>query len=115
MRSLLALVSLVISFAVPASAQQKDTVEQRITHQRDLLGDAKALGEFGVLGMKVDEAFNKSDASAVAALFTEDGVLEAPNGMFYGRRAIEKGLPKDEFQHWRTQNIVKTVDRKRCA
>jgi hypothetical protein len=109
--SLLSVAGSVICFAVPAFAQQKETVEQRISHQRDLLGNPKALGEFGVVGMKVDEAFNKNDASAVAALFTEDGVLAAPDGMFYGRRAIEKGFPKDEFQHWRTQSIVKTVDR----
>ena len=109
MGSLLALVSLAISFAVPASAQQKDTVEQRITHQRDLLGDAKALGEFGVLGMKVDEAFNKNDASAVAALFTEDGVLVAPDGMFYGRVAIEKRFA-DTFQRW----PITTFSGQRC-
>jgi ketosteroid isomerase-like protein len=109
--SLLSVAGSVICFAAPSFAQQKETVEQRISHQRDLLGNPKALGEFGVVGMKVDEAFNRNDASAVAALFTEDGVLAAPDGMFYGRRAIEKGLPKDEFQHWHTQNIVKTVDR----
>jgi ketosteroid isomerase-like protein len=56
------------------------------------LGDAKALGEFAVLGMKEDEAFKKNDAGALAALFTEDAVLVAPDGMFYGRQAIEKRM-----------------------
>ena len=97
--SLLILAGLVISFIVPAFAQQKDTVDQRITQQRDLLGDANALGEFGVLGMKEEEAFKKNDASGVAALFTEDGVLVAPDGMFYGRQAIEKRYT-DTFQRW---------------
>jgi Domain of unknown function (DUF4440) len=46
-RSRLALVGLVISFAVPVLSQQKDTADARIVQQRDLLGDAKALGEFG--------------------------------------------------------------------
>jgi uncharacterized protein (TIGR02246 family) len=34
--------------------------------------------------------FNKNDASALAALFTEDAVLVAPDGTFVGRQAIEK-------------------------
>ena len=95
----LTLAGLVISFAVPAFAQQKDTVDQRITQQRDLLGDANALGEFGVLGIKEEEAFKENDASAVAALFTEDGVLVAPDGMSYGRQAIEKRYA-DTFRRW---------------
>jgi uncharacterized protein (TIGR02246 family) len=98
-RLTLALVGLAISFAVPIFAQQKDSVDPRIAQQHDLLGDAKALGEFGALGMKEDEAFNNNDASAVAALFTEDGVLVAPDGMFYGRQAIEKRYAKT-FQRW---------------
>ena len=52
-RSLLTLVGLVIRFAVPVLAQQKDTADPRMVQQRDLLGVAKALGEFGVLGIKV--------------------------------------------------------------
>jgi hypothetical protein len=47
--SLLSVAGSVICFAVPAFAQQKETVEQRISHQRDLLGNPKALGEFGVV------------------------------------------------------------------
>ena len=90
MRSLLALISLVISFAVPAFAQQKDTADPQTVQQRDLLGDAKALGEFGELSLKLDEAINKNDAAAVAAFFTEDALLVAPDGMFSGRRDIEK-------------------------
>jgi uncharacterized protein (TIGR02246 family) len=98
-RSLLTLVGLVIRFAVPVLAQQKDTADPRMVQQRDLLGVAKAIDEFGVLGIKEEEAFNKNDASAVAALFTEDGVLVAPDGMFSGRQAIEKRYA-DTFQRW---------------
>jgi hypothetical protein len=68
-----ALVGLAMSFALPTLGQPKDTVDPRIVQQRDLLGDAKALGEFGALGMKADEAFNKNDATAVAALFHGGG------------------------------------------
>jgi hypothetical protein len=52
---------------LPILAQQKDTANPRIVQQRDLLGVAKALGEFGELGLKLDEAYNKNDDAAVAA------------------------------------------------
>jgi uncharacterized protein (TIGR02246 family) len=117
MRSLLALVSLVISFAVPASAQQKDTADPQIVQQRDLLGDANALGEFGELGLKLDEAYNKNDATAVAALFTEDGVLLAPDGMFSGRQDIEKRYadtfqrsPITDFHSRRERRYLNAID-----
>jgi ketosteroid isomerase-like protein len=38
--------------------------------------------------MKEEEAFNRNDAGAVAALFTEDAVLVAQEGLFFGREAI---------------------------
>jgi ketosteroid isomerase-like protein len=37
------------------------------------------------------------DAAAVAALFTEDALLVAPDGMFSGRKEIEKRY-EDTFQ-----------------
>ena len=98
-RLVVTLAGLAVGFASPVFAQQKDTVNPRIVQQRDLLGDAKALGEFNVLWMKENEAFNKNDASAVAALFTEDGILVAPDGWFLGRQAIEKRYA-DTFQRW---------------
>jgi uncharacterized protein (TIGR02246 family) len=98
-RSLLTLVGLVIRFAVPVLAQQKDTADPRMVQQRDLLGVAKAIDDFGALSLKLDEAFNKNDASAIAALFTEDGILAASDGMFIGRQAIEKRYA-DIFQRW---------------
>ena len=98
-RLLLALVGLAISFALPTFAQQKDTADPRIAQQRDLVGDPKALDEFGALATKQSEAFTNKDAAAVAALFTEDAVLVAPDGMFSGRQAIEKRY-EDTFQRW---------------
>jgi hypothetical protein len=47
--------------------------------------------------MKEDEAFNKNDAAALAALFTEDAVYVVPEGLFCGRQAIEKRYA-DVFQ-----------------
>ena len=93
------LIGLATGFTLPAYAQQKATVDPAITQQRDLLGDVKALDEFGVLATKVDEAFNKNDAGALAALFTEDGVLVTPEGIFFGRQAIEKRYV-ELFQRW---------------
>ena len=84
---------------MPTFAQQKDTVDPRITQERDLVGDAKPLDEFGVLATKQSEAFTNKDAAAVAALFTEDGVLVAPDGMFSGRQDIEKRY-EGTFQRW---------------
>jgi uncharacterized protein (TIGR02246 family) len=97
--SLLAVAGLVICFAVPAFAQQKNTADSKIVQQRDLLGIAKAIDDFGALSLKLDEAFNKNDASAIAALFTEDGILVTSDGMFSGRQAIEKRYA-DIFQRW---------------
>ena len=96
-RLIVALVGLAISFAVPTFAQQKDTADPRIVQQRDLLGVPDALEVFGELSQKLDEAYNKNDAAAVAALFTEDAVLVAPDGRFSGRQNIEKRYA-DTFQ-----------------
>ena len=96
---LLTLVGLAISFALPTYAQQKDTADARIAQQRDLVGDPKALDEFGSLATQQSEAFTNKDAAAVAALFTEDAILVAPDGIFSGRQAIEKRY-EDTFQRW---------------
>ena len=96
-RSVVALVGLSISFALPTFAQQIDTANPRIVQQRDLIGDPKTLDEFGRFVTQQSEAFTNKDAVAVAALFTEDAVLVAPDGVFSGRQAIEKRY-EDTFQ-----------------
>jgi len=96
---LAALLTFALSFAVPTLAQHKDTANPRIAQQRDLVGDPTALNEFGVLATEQSEAFTNKDAAAVAALFTEDAVLVAPDGIFSGRKAIEKRY-EDTFQQW---------------
>jgi uncharacterized protein (TIGR02246 family) len=98
MRLLLALVGLAISFAFPTFAQQKDTVDPRTAQ------------EIRALAMKYDEAINKQDSAAVAALYTETAIYVAHHGTFHGRRAIEKTYA-DYFQHWHSINHVSTVDR----
>jgi uncharacterized protein (TIGR02246 family) len=96
---LLAVAGLVICFAVPAFAQQKNPVDSKVIQQRDLLGVPNSIGDFGALSLKLEEAFKKNDANGIAALFTEDGILVAPDGMFSGRQAIEKRYAVI-FQRW---------------
>ena len=96
-RSVGTLVGLAISFALPSFGQQKDTPEPQIVQQRDLLGVASAVDESGELHRKLDEAYNKNDAAAVAALFTEDALLVEPGGLFSGRQDIERRYA-DTFQ-----------------
>jgi uncharacterized protein (TIGR02246 family) len=61
-------------------------------------------------GKKYDEAFNKNDAAAVAALFTEDGLQVAPEGVFSGRQAIEGRYAEHVFQQWHCNNHVLKTD-----
>ena len=96
MRILLALAGLAIGFAVPVLAL-------------NFSGDVKALGEFNALGMKYDEAYNKNDAVALAALFVEDAVVVTDTGPIYGREAIEKQYA-DVFQKWHYSNHIDKRD-----
>ena len=63
MRLAVTLVGLAIGFVLPTFAQQKDTADARIAQQHDLIGDPKALDEFGVLATKQEEAFHEQRRS----------------------------------------------------
>ena len=76
---LLSLVGLATSFALPIFAQEPNAPDPKLREQ--LLAFSK----------KHDEALN-SDVAAMAALFTEDGVLVNDSGPIYGRDAIEKSF-----------------------
>src|SRR5580692_4159871 len=78
MHLLITLVGLAISFAVPAFAQQKETVDPQTIEQID------------AFAKKFDEAFNNGDAAALAALYTQDAVWVTPQGPVVGREAIQK-------------------------
>jgi uncharacterized protein (TIGR02246 family) len=97
MRLVVAIVWLVIGLAVTTFAQQNNTVDPQTAQQ------------IRALAMKYDEAFNRNDAAAVAALYTEDGV-HAFKQISHGRPAIEKSYGID-FQAWHPSNRVITVDR----
>ena len=95
-----ALVGLAISFALPTFAQQKDTVDPKIAQQ------------IRALAMKYEEAFNRQDPAAVAALYAEDGVNVTPHaGTFHGRQAIEEHYAKRYFQEYPSKNMFTNVDR----
>jgi len=77
--SILTLVGLAISFALPTFAQQKDAL------------DPQLIERLAQIDKKYAEATNNNDAAAVAALFTEDAVFVTQDtGLLYGRQAIEK-------------------------
>ena len=93
--SLITFVGLAICFALPTFAQQKDTVDPKLRH---LLLD---------LAKNFEEAWNNNDASALAALFTEDAVLVNDSGPVIGREAIKKYYT-DLFQNVHFSNNVTT-------
>ena len=93
----ISVVGLTISFVLPTFAQQKDTVDPKL-HQRLV-----------ALVNKHAEAFNKNDAAAVAAAFTDDGVYVPETGPVTGRPAIEKYWA-DVFKQLHLSNEIVTVD-----
>jgi uncharacterized protein (TIGR02246 family) len=107
--SLLALTGLAIGFVAPGAAQQKDTAGSEIASPTNLLGDVNSLAEFTALGRTYVEALNNLDASAMAAFYTEDGVVVTPDGWFSGREAIEKWYAYT-FQRWHPSNSIRQQD-----
>jgi uncharacterized protein (TIGR02246 family) len=108
-RLVIALVLIAICIALPTFADT-NTSDPRISQQRDLLGIPDALAVFGELSGKLDDAYNNKDAEAAAALFTEDAVLVTPDGMVFGRQAIEKRYA-DTFQRSPMTDFLSRRDR----
>jgi uncharacterized protein (TIGR02246 family) len=100
-RSVVALVGLAIGFAWPTFAQQKGTVDPQIDQQ------------IHTLAQKYDEAINKHDPAAVAALYTQDAVRVTAlnNGTCHGRQAIEKAYARYDFGLWQVSNYFTNVNR----
>ena len=84
-RSLLALAGLAIGLTMPTLAQPNEAAPSEQDRQ-----------QLDALATRYAEAANRHDAAAIAALFTEDGVLVTPEGILSGRAAIEK-LYRDTF------------------
>jgi hypothetical protein len=75
---LLALLALAISFALPTFAQRTKTPDPQLREK--LIAAIK----------KHSDALDKNDAAAVAANFTENGILGTPDGPIFSRESIEK-------------------------
>jgi uncharacterized protein (TIGR02246 family) len=97
MRLLIALAGLAISFALPTFAQQTNTPDPQL-HQRLV-----------ALVQKHADAMNQNDATAAAALYTDDAVYVTDSGPINGREAIEKYYV-DLFQKVHFSDHVVTVD-----
>jgi ketosteroid isomerase-like protein len=100
-RSLLNIAGLAISFVLPTLAQQKEAIDPKVEQQIRLLA------------AKFDEAINRHDAVAVAALYTQDGVGEIPESKVsagHGQQGIEKAYAR-WFKNWNIHNYFSTVDR----
>ena len=83
-RFLLALVGVAIGFALPTFAEEKNTVAPRVYQQIE------------AVFTQFQEAFNKHDAAAMAALYTHDAVeVRSWQGMASGREAIQKRFADD--------------------
>jgi uncharacterized protein (TIGR02246 family) len=96
---LLSIAAIVIGFVSTTFAQQKDTVDPKIIEQ--LQEEDK----------NFEEAYNKHDAAAIAALFTDEAVLVTPHGTFTGRAAIEKKYEKEDFETYNGTDMVSTTER----
>ena len=96
-RFLFALVGLAISFALPSFAQQTNTRDPEL---REVLA---------AFNKKVDDGLNSGDATALAALFTDDAVFVTDQGPIFGRQAIEKWYT-DLFQTIHFSNHSGTID-----
>jgi hypothetical protein len=94
-RSLLTLIGLAISFALPFFAEEKEDVKSFPFNR--IPAGPKLVQQIEAINQKFDEAFNKHDAAAVGALYTLNAVQTTPQGSFSGREAIEEYIT-DLFQ-----------------
>ena len=97
MHILLALVGLATGFVLPTFAQ--DTV------------DPKTAQQIHAFAAKFNQAFNKHDPGAVAALYTEDAVWDTYHGTFRGRQRIEQVYIEWCFKLWNKHDWTTTIRR----
>jgi ketosteroid isomerase-like protein len=87
-RAVVILVGLVISFAVPGFAQEKEEVNP--FPFRAIAASPQLVQQLETINLKFDEACNKHDVAAIGALYIAKAVQVTPVGTFSGREAIEK-------------------------
>jgi uncharacterized protein (TIGR02246 family) len=71
--------------------------------------DPQTANEIRAVTLEHAEIYNKHNATAYAAFFTEDAVHVTPEGIIYGRQAIEKKYA-DVFQQWHPTNYLVEVN-----
>ena len=106
MRLLLTLVGLAISFTLPTFAQEKE--EANPFPFRAIAASPQIVQQLEAINLKFDEAYNKHDAAAVAALFTANAIQVTPVGVFSGREAIEKFFT-DVIQRFTPSDHVRKI------
>jgi uncharacterized protein (TIGR02246 family) len=94
---LFVLAGLAISFALPTFAQQTNAPDSQLRERLTTVIQKHAA------------AFNKNDAAAAAACFTDDAVLVTDKGPINGREAIEKWYA-DLFKNVQFSDHIITVD-----
>ena len=100
-RLVLAIAGMAIGFTGPALAQQNAAgVDPAIIQQLE-----------NTISAKYNEAVDKHDAAAIAALYTEDAVWETYHGTFHGRQRIEGVYADWSFKRWNKHNWVTTMTR----
>jgi ketosteroid isomerase-like protein len=98
-----ALVGLAIGFPAAALAQEKEEATPFL--YRAIPASPQIAQQLEATNAQFDEAINKHDAVAVAALFTANATLVGPEGIFSGRDSIAKHYT-DWFQRWNPSDQI---------
>jgi ketosteroid isomerase-like protein len=104
------LAGLAIGLPFPSFGQKTNAPDPQLRQapQKDA-ANPELSEQLRAFSKKVNEAWNNGDAVALAALFTEDGVLVEDTGPIYGREAIKEHY-KDVFQKMRFSNHIDLAD-----
>jgi len=89
-RLLCALAVLAISFVLPTFAQEKAATPAVPNPFQPIPAGPAPVQQLEAINEKLDEAFNKHDATAVAAFYTENAILSSSSGIASGLQDIEK-------------------------
>jgi predicted SnoaL-like aldol condensation-catalyzing enzyme len=81
---------LAIGFAAPALAQEKAASPAVTNPFQAIPAISSVVQQLEAINEKFDEAFNKHDATAVAAFYIANAILSSPVAVASGRPAIEK-------------------------
>ena len=104
-RFLFIVLGFAMRFALPIFAQEKEEV--KTFPFTPIPAGSQLVQQIEAINQQFDEAFNKHDAAAVAALYTATAVQTTPGGSFSGREAMQ-GYIADLFQrHHPTDRVTK--------